>query len=165
MLLLFRNILRIVSLGCVISFMNTTALFAQSYEETLNFIFNGNKAWSGVEFGANMANQLSDYDQEKCTVQIRSTPYRRLGTIYLGALTRWRWEVKSDGTNEFGMLHLEAEGDIFHGDYFSQGNMRNGCGKNCSFLAPVDLDSSRLASAFQHLWNNYCKQGTPSSAF
>jgi hypothetical protein len=65
----------------------------------------------------------------------------------------------------FGILKLESEGDIFDGDYYTQGTIQNGCGKSCSFITPIDFDSSRLTAAFQHLWNNYCEAGKPASAF
>lgn len=161
-----RNLLlRAIALSIMVYLQGANILFAQTYQETLNFIFNGEKAWSATKFQTIMFNRLSNYDQENCTVQIESAPYTRKGTVSLGAITRWNWQATSDGTLRFGILRLESEGNIFDGVYFSQGVVRNGCGKNCSFITPSDFDSSRLTSAFQHLWNNYCKPGTPSSAF
>jgi hypothetical protein len=158
-----QGILAVVFLG--LTLLQSLSALAQSYEETLNFIFNGNKQWSSVSFQTMMSNQLTNFNQEKCTVDLVSTPYRRRGTINLKAITRWNWKPTSDGTLSFGLLRLESEGDIFDGDYYTQGSMKNGCGKNCSFITPIDFDTSRLTSAFQHLWGNYCEAGKPASAF
>jgi hypothetical protein len=82
----------LITLGSGVLLQSTCPSLAQSYEETLNFIFNGNKQWSSVSFQTTMSNQLTNYNQENCTVDLISTPYRRRGTIILKALTRWNWK-------------------------------------------------------------------------
>lgn len=49
--------------------------FSQSFEETLNFAFNGDKQWSSVVYGPGYNKQLfnnvlSNYDQSNCTVNL-----------------------------------------------------------------------------------------------
>jgi len=100
---------------------------AQTYEETVNFIFNGNKEWSRAQYGRYemLYNSITDYDKEHCTATILidikcdncnlvslSTLFYRKGTIYLAGLTRWSWEVYRESPFvEYGLLTLESEGD------------------------------------------------------
>jgi hypothetical protein len=114
--------------------IGTVDATAQTYEETLNFIFNGNKSWSSVSYGtlSVFSNKLANYNEANCTVNLTigigcptcnvlttSTPLNRNGLLHLNGITGWEWKPVHESAFEYGLLYLESDGVIFEGEFYS----------------------------------------------
>ena len=125
-----------------------------TYEETVSFIFNGNKEWRSVKFGMIFRNELSDFDKSNCTVRIESGT--RSGVVNFREVARWRWQPYAESGIQIGNLELQGDGTVFDGKYWvSRIETWSGCKKSCNFKTPV-LDPLKLEAAFTHLWENFC---------
>jgi hypothetical protein len=170
-----------LSIKCILVSIALTDVFgmanaeAQSYEETVNYIFNTNKQANSVRYGLGQYdyNVLSNYNANDCTVEIDSGLSTISGKIFLKNIRRWSWRpFMRMETVTNGQLTLESEGKMFEGFYTPNGmrpgmgfTSRKDCYQSCQFNTPREMEMWRLEAAFKHLWKNYCPPEKGNSEF
>jgi hypothetical protein len=138
-----------------------------TYQETVSFIFNSSKKETGdpADWHGTLSpgfNTLTDFDQENCTVHLRSYDYPRNGLLYFNGITSWATFPR----NTFWELRLVGEKEIFRGEYYDVGRGQPfaGCTGQCVFEIPDEHYRTTqlpdaLAAAFDHLFGNFCRAG------
>ncbi len=133
---------------------------AQTFNETVNFIFNVKKEWPEIDFDRGFHTELSQHNQDDCTVRIRSVPFIRDGVINLRNVQDWDWKPWAS----IGALVLKGQGEIFRGEMWimNQGGFTVGkvqsCSTRCVFFTPyraTEPEILKLRAAFSLLWK-YC---------
>lgn len=164
------------SLMVVFSFVGCSQ--AQTYEETVNYIFNGNKTWSSVNWSI-FSSKLSNYDQSKCTVDIDTGGFISditKGKISLYGMQNFSFNERCMRDDEkrrrvchgYTGLRIESKGKILTG--VMKPDLSNAtlafltasvpdCSGSCEFPRPSVEDAARLSAAFEHLWTKFCPRG------
>ena len=100
----------------------STICHAQTFEETVNYIITGNKAWSSVKYASFFVTTLTEYNEKECFVHVTTKHIfgsiidARISLSMLSNLT-WQSYCMQDA-------HGRCNGDEVGGLVFTKGRER-----------------------------------------
>ena len=154
---------------------------AQSFRETVNFIFLGDRFSSSTSVNETRV-WLGNFDEKSCSVDwfpkvempgLEMDTSQRL-TLNLKGISHMSWDKRCGKSYPLmpgrcaywdQILQIESEQRLVL-KYSHARHARNPafarCDRSCSFIRPNIIDRARLEAAIRHLWSTFCPSGTRS---